>query len=195
MKYAEFSEIVNHNVKILLPSISTHIKRLGIDHRLPDISPREHRLIIQSPSLFKSSYRPKESQQSVKDAIERSLNKFRSGKYENCNVGPDFIEKKPTYEKMRKNNAKLEPKKITTYKRFISGKAIKSRENCNRTPISHKKSLIILSSDGSKTPQTQRNSSFSKIKQKNPERKDESESDEDKVDYQAQFDYLDMIKQ
>ena len=196
MSTARFKELINHDIRILLPKSSQNLKKLGKDHMLPDISPREHRLFIQKPSLARNSHRPKDDMQVVKDAIEKTLSRARAHQYELQDMTKDISGKRIKYDlgkKKSKKNVEMQ-RKITTFKRFISSKPIKSRETRRKSPIFHEETLMILNRQKVYTPvysneiETNREIEFSQVS------RGSSESDEDKLKCKLQQAYLDMYE-
>ena len=77
MSFANVNELSNHEFGVLCPSILNTQRKLQKTKILPNISPKEHRLFVQKPSLNKNYSKPKENLSIFKEIIERSLGKAR----------------------------------------------------------------------------------------------------------------------
>lgn len=138
MNYIEFSEFSKRDSKILSPTINNQPRGIGKEYLLPNISPKEHRLFVQKPSLIKNFAKPKEDLRVYKDIIERYLKQSKVN-----NVSSSIVDSNPIIKHRIKSKNKENILKITMFRRFISTKPLKSKRYKTKTPDLKESSLFI----------------------------------------------------
>lgn len=183
MSYTNIKELVNHDIEILYPKSMNNFKKLGKERLLPKISPREHRELIQSPSLIRTFNKPKQDLQAVKDAIERTLNRIKANDYEMKCLGENLGIKRTKYVlKYKLPVKKSETRtKYTSLKRLTSQKPLKTLEKRAKSPIFTENTLCIFNNPPKSNPLNFRPSNVH-TKLFMPKKRRLSEYDEDRID-------------
>lgn len=163
-----------------------NLKKIGKDLLLPDISPREHRLFIQKPSLVRIFPKPRLNMQSYKEIIERSLPHYQNS---NPDIENKLTIKSPQTQKpilsLRTIKTDQTQFRISTFRRFLSTKPLKSKPKKNRLDL-RKNSLIESKISANYQIVT------SRIREISPRKIHYgSDSDEDKIDSLIEMHYID----
>ncbi|OMJ96346.1 hypothetical protein SteCoe_85 [Stentor coeruleus] len=183
MSYVNIKELVNHNIEILYPKNMKNFNKFSKEGLLPKISPKEHRELIQSPSLIRNFSKPKPDLREVKDVIERSLNIIRANNYEIKSFGKNIGIKKAKYVLRYKMPAKKgETKtKYESLKKTVSQKPIKTIDKRAKSPIFAENTLCIFNNPPKSNPMNFRPSNVL-TKLFMPKKRRLSEYDEDMLD-------------
>ena len=186
MSFANVNELSNHEFGVLCPSILNTQRKMQKTKILPNMSPKEHRLFVQKPSLNKNYSKPKETLSIFKEIIERSLGKAR----ESTPSVPSqrkHLKKRIKYcLNLKKIDNNEKQARFTLFRRFMANKPIKNKCQRSKSPVLSEQSLVVTRYNSKMKLMINR-----KIENSNITRRltADSESDEDRMD-KLEIDYL-----
>ena len=185
MNKEDYKEIFNSDIGALFPKHKKKLRKIGKNDIIPKLSPKEHSLFIQKPSLFRKLPQLIKPDLSIfQDILERSLSTARENKSQNIKT----ISRETLGKGKRKDNinAKISNKedygiKYTMFRRFMSKKPLKNTQTRVKHPVFSEKSLMILKYNSRLHLLTNVNTENSSITKRRIN--SGTDSDEDKMDY------------